>query len=315
MVIIAILFVLVFSNRSVAEQGVNTIRLEKMCSSDDENHPLSYPTTVVYDAGRDEVILTDAGNGQLVFYNSDLFPVASLGKGRGLQAITSCFPHKNGLYVVCSNAQGKKGYIARVNPAFIVEEIIYLNEINPQLGEFTARQIVAGIDNRFYILAFEAGEIFVFDQNWHFLHKLVPRDETLGVSEPAPIQAMACDEQGDLYFLSEERGRVYVYDRKESYQYKFGEKGGAERKLARPRGLAVDRKNNRILIVDYLRHALSAYTLKGDYLFEIGGKGTRPGWFLYPTDVCVNAQGDLFIADTFNHRIQQFSISASPKVE
>ena len=199
------------------------------------------------------------------FYNSDLFPVASLGKGRGLQAITSCFPHKNGLYVVCSNAQGKKGYIARVNPAFIVEEIIYLNENKSTTWRIYSETDCGRHRQPFFTFwRLKPAKSLSSIKNWHFLHKLVPRDETLGVSEPAPIQAMACDEQGDLYFLSEERGRVYVYDRKESYQYKFGEKGGAERKLARPRGLAVDRKNNRILIVDYLRHALSAYTLKGD---------------------------------------------------
>jgi len=298
-----------------ASEEINTIRLVAARYVDDNERPLSYPTTLAYDTTRDEIIVTDAGKSQLVIFNNELFPTDSLDEGRGIVAVTSCLPHKDGLYVTCGSTEKGNGFIALVNPAFIVEKIIRISEINPQLGKFTATRLVAGLNNRFYVLHIEKSAVSVFDHNWRYLHDIVPKDEKLGIAEPAPIQALDCDAQGNLYFLSEERGRVFVYDQHEKFLYKFGEKGGAERKLARPRGLAVDRNNDRLFIVDYLRHAVSAYSLKGNYLFEIGGKGDRPGWFLYPTDVTVDSQGNVYVSDTFNHRIQEFSITTQTRQE
>lgn len=304
------LFTVSVQTAAFASSKINQIRLVATCNLDDDENKLSYPTTIAYDISHDEIVLTDAGNGQLVIYNNELFPVDSLGNGRGLQSITSCLPHQDGLYITCASTEQGDGYIALVNKAFIVEKIIRPGELNPQLGKFTATRIIAGTNGRFYVLCLENTTISVFDRNWHYLHEIVPKDEILGIPEPAPIQSLDRDRNGNLYFLSEERGRVFIYDQNEKFLFKFGEKGGAERKLARPRGLAVDDRNNRILIVDYLRHAMSAYTLKGDYLFELGGKGDRPGWLLYPTDVCVDIHGKIYIADTFNHRIQVFSVSS-----
>nr|WP_320050963.1 6-bladed beta-propeller [uncultured Desulfuromonas sp.] len=299
-----------FASDCQAETQINTIRLVATRHVDDNEQPLSYPTTIAYDATRDEIIVTDAGKSQLVVFNNELFPIDSLDQGRGIFGVSSCLPAKEGLYVTCGDTEKSDGGIALVNKAFIVEEMIHPEKLNPQLGTFTATRLIANTNNRFYVLSIEKSAVSVFDRNWHYLHDIVPKDEKLGIPEPAPIQALDCDTQGNLYFLSEERGRVFVYDLHEKFLYKFGEKGGAERKLARPRGISVDSRNRRLFIVDYLRHAVSAYTLDGNYLFEIGGKGTRPGWFLYPTDVTVDMEGNIYVTDTFNHRIQEFSITA-----
>jgi len=294
----------------LAQTQINTIRLVETRHVDDNEQPLSYPTTIAYDATRDEIIVTDAGKSQLVIYNNELFPIDSLDQGRGIMGVTSCLPIKEGFYVTCGSTESDDGYIALVNKAFIIEKKIRPGVLNPQLGKFTATRLIANTNNRFYVLSVEKSSISVFDQNWRYLHEIIPKDEKLGIPEPASIQALDCDAQGNLYFLSEERGRVFVYDLHEKFLYKFGEKGGAERKLARPRGISVDSKNHRLFIVDYLRHAVSAYTVEGEYLFEIGGKGNRPGWFLYPTDVTVDMEGNIYVTDTFNHRIQEFSITA-----
>lgn len=293
---------------ATAATVLDQIRLIATCAVDDKEQPLSYPTTLHYDTARDEILVTDAGKGQLVIYTSRLFPIDNLGTGRGLQSITSCFSHPDGLYVACASTGQGDGYIALVNKAFLVGKFIRPGELNPQLGKFTATRLISGRGGRFYVLRVEKTTISVFDKNWQFLHEITPTDDVLGIAEPAPIQALASDRHGNLYFLSEERGRVFVYDQDENFLYKFGDKGGAERKLARPRGLAVDEHNQRILIVDYLRHAVSAYTLDGNYLFELGGKGSQPGWFWYPSDVCVDSHGRIYVTDTFNHRVQVFSV-------
>jgi DNA-binding beta-propeller fold protein YncE len=108
--------------------------------------------------------------------------------------------------------------------------------------------------------------------------------------------------------LSEDKGRVFVYDENEKFLLKFGQKGGGSGKLSRPRGVAVDDKNGRVYVIDYMRHTANAYGLEGEFLFEFGGKGWSEGWFLFPSDISVDTFGNVLVADTFNHRVQVLSL-------
>jgi hypothetical protein len=69
--------------------------------------------------------------------------------------------------------------------------------------------------------------------------------------------------------------------------------------------MAIDNKRERIYVVDYMRHSVSAYDIKdGKYLFEFGGLGWGEGWFQHPKDIAVDSTGRIFVADTFNDRIE-----------
>ena len=112
------------------------------------------------------------------------------------------------------------------------------------------------------------------------------------------------DRAGRIYLLSEGMGRVYVYDDKEVFLFKFGQKGGSSGKLSRARGLSVDPLKRRVYVIDYMRHTANAYSDEGRFLFEFGGKGWGRGWFQYPSDVGVDPSGHVLVADTFNNRVQ-----------
>ncbi|MDY7002244.1 MAG: 6-bladed beta-propeller, partial [Thermodesulfobacteriota bacterium] len=103
--------------------------------------------------------------------------------------------------------------------------------------------------------------------------------------------------------------RVYVYDSKENFLFKFGQKGGGSGKLSRPRGMGLDNRNKIIYVVDYMRHSAGAYSMRdGDFLFEFGGKGWRRGWFQFPSDISVDMDGNVLVADTFNNRVQVLGV-------
>ena len=58
-----------------------------------------------------------------------------------------------------------------------------------------------------------------------------------------------------------------------------------------------DMGNNRIQIL----------SSSGVFLTQVGSFGTGDGQFNQPTSVAVDAQGNMFVLDTGNHRIQKFS--------
>jgi hypothetical protein len=44
--------------------------------------------------------------------------------------------------------------------------------------------------------------------------------------------------------------------------------------------------------------------MEGNYVYEFGGLGWGKGWFQHPRDITVDSSGRIFIADTFNGRIE-----------
>lgn len=141
----------------------------------------------------------------------------------------------------------------------------------------------------------------------------VKKDSAGPIEEVDPRSAVqladvVCDSQGHIYLLSEETSKVYVYNAAEKFLFSFGQKGGSEGKMSRPRALAVDEKRKSISIVDYMRHTILLYNFAGRFLFEIGGYGRSPRWFNFPTDITLNRQGHLVVADLFNKRVQVLDV-------
>ncbi len=285
------------------------VRLQAILSQGPDQRPLSYPTAIFFDQEADEVYVVDTGNSQLVLFNRGGYPTDAVGRGRGLENIISGLRYEKKLYVCCGSSQDfPSGYINILNNAFFSEQLRVLEEALPQQKPFIVQRVMAGSNDTFYVLQNSNSGISVFDTRWNFLHQISPHYEHLGVREPAKIIDMTQDKNKNIYFLSEQWGRVFVYDKDETFLFSFGDKGGDTGKLARARGIAVDSSHDRIYIADYLRHTVLVYNLAGQWLYEIGGRGTRPGYFFYPSAVCVDNDRNLYVSDTFNHRVQIFSI-------
>lgn len=122
--------------------------------------------------------------------------------------------------------------------------------------------------------------------------------------EPVPINDVKIDNKGNIYLLSEKTSKVYVYNPEEKLLYSFGQKGGSEGKMSRPKSLTLDNKAELVYICDYMRHTVLIYDFKGKYISEFGGKGWSPCWFQFPISLATDNRGRLMVADLFNHRVQ-----------
>ncbi|WP_456381040.1 6-bladed beta-propeller [Thiolapillus sp.] len=75
--------------------------------------------------------------------------------------------------------------------------------------------------------------------------------------------------------------------------------------LDQPTGLAVD--NERLYVVNTLRHEILAFDLEGQLLFRFGRRGAGTGEFNFPTMIWSEPSSRrLWITDSLNFRIQQF---------
>lgn len=59
-------------------------------------------------------------------------------------------------------------------------------------------------------------------------------------------------------------------------------------------------------------HSVSKFTDEGDLITSFGKYGVLPGEFSAPEDIAVRPDGNMYIADTFNNRIQLIRLTAPP---
>jgi sugar lactone lactonase YvrE len=89
-------------------------------------------------------------------------------------------------------------------------------------------------------------------------------------------------------------------------------RGSGQGNLGLPRGFAID-GSGRVFVADstgqgvFVYRAPSGDERRLDYLGFIGGEGVSDGLFEYPNSVGIDARGRVYVADTFNDRVQVWS--------
>jgi len=298
-----IIILIFFINIDVFAENSHITYLESI-NEDEEGEKLYFPSFIFIDAVRNEIYVVDA-KARIIIYTSDLFPVFTLSKAQGVETPQGLTIDADGnLYVVQSPTKENPKYrISVFNACLKWERDIYLNNFK-DADKFIPNTVA--IDKKGNILV--AGRyypgVLIIDTNGNVLDIISPVEEERKVN----VNYVTVDKNGNIYLVSEEEGHIYVYDENKKFILKFGTKGGSSGKLSRPQAVAEDSKNGNMYVVDYMRHAISAYDKNGKYLFEFGGLGWGEGWFQYPKCIAVDDMGRIFIADTFNNRIQIFKL-------
>ncbi|XP_033116450.1 E3 ubiquitin-protein ligase TRIM71-like [Anneissia japonica] len=79
-----------------------------------------------------------------------------------------------------------------------------------------------------------------------------------------------------------------------------------------PCGLDVNESTNTVYVADFLKDCIFTVNLVNDQQISIiGVKGSENGQFSSPKDVTITKEGNLIVADTWNHRIQMFDSEGS----
>lgn len=152
-----------------------------------------------------------------------------------------------------------------------------------------------------------------------------PEGACIDADGPGPLPAgagqflepwgVAAGSRGEIVVADTWNGRIQVFDRRGRFLQAWGRLAIGHTppvpsdRLYGPRGLAFDRKEDRFWVTDTGNKRLLLFRLDGRLVGELGGGGTAPGRFDEPVGVAFAPDGSVYVADTWNRRIQRFGPS------
>ncbi len=292
---------------SAAAEHPKDVKYIHSIEQDVEGKKLRHPSSLGIDPSSGEIYIVDSGNRRILVCDGFFFPVYVLDKSKGIFSPNCLAWSAQGKLLIAQSPHepSRKASIS-------VYSVTFRNRANLLFEGFSGAdklmpiRLAADRKNQLYVAGQDRNGIVILDSKGKYLRELVPMDQIAGTEKPVRIADIDIADNGNIFLLSPEAGRVFVYSAEGEFLYKFGEKGGSTGKLSQPRGLAIDEERRRVYIVDYMRHSVSAYSVEGEFLFEFGGRGWGPGWFQYPTDVVVDSKQRVYVSDTFNNRVQVF---------
>jgi DNA-binding beta-propeller fold protein YncE len=121
------------------------------------------------------------------------------------------------------------------------------------------------------------------------------------------VNGLAIDDTDRLFVSDSKLHRVFVFNPKHQLETEFGAKD-----LIDPGGIAIDKENRFVYVVDTQRDQVLVFDADNYKLLRtIGTAGkkhssTEPGDFALPTHVAVDDEGDVYVTDTLNDRVEIF---------
>lgn len=172
----------------------------------------------------------------------------------------------------------------------------------------TPRNVAIGPDGRIYVADSGNHRIQVFDAQGNFV-------TGWGEFGTAPGQfnepwGLAVDEQF-VYVADTWNHRIQKFTLNGGFVGTYGQSGAADTGsnslglFFGPRSVLL-LPDNRLLVTDTGNHRMQVLTRDGTFLQQVGSFGNQPGQLNEPVGLALASNGTIYLADTWNGRIQQF---------
>lgn len=158
--------------------------------------------------------------------------------------------------------------------------------------------VAADSKGRIYAADTAHGVVFIFDLEKKTTD-FIPSKFTM------PI-AVAVDDADRLFVVDSRQRMVSAFSPSWELEASFGQD-----KLERPVGVAIDNENRFLYVVDAQAHRLAVFDADTFAFLRFVGSPSdpltaEPGTFSYPLGAAVDEDGNVFVTDTMNDRVQMF---------
>ncbi len=167
---------------------------------------------------------------------------------------------------------------------------------------FTLREpmgiAVSDDGQRIYVSDPAQAAVFIFDFGEKTFDKIVGLNSPMGI---------ALDEDENLFVVEQRKKGVSIFNREHQIVGFF-----TDASLHRPTGIVIDRDRDRIYVADTSsmesrEHTVKVFDREGKLVGVVGkNRGGGEGQFLFPTYLALDKEGNLFVSDTLNARVQKF---------
>jgi DNA-binding beta-propeller fold protein YncE len=158
-----------------------------------------------------------------------------------------------------------------------------------------------------YGVALHDGAIFVVDargNGWGVYDVANGRSSMVRPSGRGALQKpinMSIDSDGTRFVTDTLRNQVLVYDANDRFLKEFGDEG-----QFKPVDVVI--MDSRLFITDTMHHMIHVLDKQtGESLLTFGEAGSEPGQLYHPTNIALSPDGTVYVSDTTNFRIQEFS--------
>ncbi|MEW6602431.1 MAG: hypothetical protein AB1499_15775 [Nitrospirota bacterium] len=172
------------------------------------------------------------------------------------------------------------------------------------LGETKSMKMVA----RPYDIASVPGKLYISDRTYRKIliidfDKMVfdfIKDEAEGsLDQPGGLWITP---SGYKYVADFGRKQIVVFNENDEFVTAYGKEGQFEK----PLDVAVNGK--KMYVADFDKHHIAVVDLdSGETIHTIGGSGAEPGKMHRPSHITLDSEGNLYVDDSFNFRIEKFS--------
>lgn len=206
-------------------------------------------------------------------------------------------------------------------PRYVYERTIYgSGDVTPRKSDGALKRALTGEMemsegmSKPYAIKVHRGRIFVSDSADRLVKVFDVREGRyfkIGDDELGPLAkplGIDVDLAGNLFVADTGGKAVMVYTR----DGKFIRKIGGPKVFERLSSVTVDAVRQRIFVTDIGgvssdQHKIKVFDINtGSHLFDLGKRGTGPGEFNLPRDVAIGANGQIYVVDGGNFRVQVF---------
>jgi DNA-binding beta-propeller fold protein YncE/glucose/arabinose dehydrogenase/plastocyanin len=166
-------------------------------------------------------------------------------------------------------------------------------------------------EGKIYVADTANNRIEVFSSNTTLISKWGEHGAASG-SFNSPTGIAIDPSSGNVYVADTANNRIQVFSSNGTFISKWGEFGGSiNGSFSHPQGIAIDPSSSNVYVADTANNRIQVFSSNGTFISKFprqwGEYGPRNGTLTSPEGIAIDQEGNVYVADTANNRIQVFS--------